>query len=309
MTDPCVLVTGASGFVGRALTAELLERNVGDVHSLSRGTLDIGSTHHRCDLMDREGTEALLGELRPTLLIHSAWYAEHGKFWSAEQNLDWIGASLDLMRAFHQSGGERFVGVGTCAEYGWGGNQKLVEGESALEPATLYGVAKDATRRVIQSYAETHGVEWAWARLFMMYGVGEPPARLTPSIVLPLLRGERATCSAGEQLRDFLHVKDVACGIVCLALSEASGPLNVASGEGLSVADFATELARATDHPELLDLGARPMRPGDPESIVADTTLLRVLGFEPSFDLCSGVQDVVNELRSNTRSGTHLLDS
>ncbi len=304
MTRRTVLITGASGFIGRAVSTELLGADGVALHTVSRGDLDLGSPdaehrHHRCDLFDEGGTKTLLEAVRPDVLIHCAWYAEHGKFWNAEENLDWVGATINLVRNFHVVGGKRFVGIGTCAEYDWTQTADLHETDSLLEPSTLYGMAKDATRRVVESFAEGVGMSWAWARLFMMYGPGESATRLFPSIALPLLSGENAQCSAGDQLRDFMHVEDLARALVCVALSDFVGPINVASGEATAVGDFASEVACATDSVGRLERGALPMREGDPPRIIADTTRLRSLGFEPQFDLKSGVARAVEQLRRN----------
>ena len=278
---------------------ELMRDATVRVHTVSRGELDLGAEHehHRRDLLDRQQSRALIQTLKPDVILHIAWYAEHGKFWNAAENLDWVGATLELVRALHAAGGTRFVGVGSCAEYAWGGDENLSEAASALEPSTLYGVAKDATRRVLESFAESTDLDWAWARLFLMYGGGEARTRLFPSIALPLLRGENAQSSAGDQLRDFLHVDDVARGIVLVALSDVKGPINVASGEGLSVGDFAAEVARATGSEARLERGALPMRAGEPPRIVADVRRLRALGFEPQDDLAAGVARALHDLR------------
>ncbi len=54
---------------------------------------------------------------RPTHLLHAAWIAKPGTFWTSEENLRWLGSSVELVRQFYASGGERVVGIGSCAEY------------------------------------------------------------------------------------------------------------------------------------------------------------------------------------------------
>lgn len=297
-----VLITGASGFVGRSVSSALLQHEGLELHTVSRGELALGAQHHLCDLLVPEQVETLLQQVRPELLIHTAWYAEHGKFWEAEENLDWVGATLGLLRALRNAGGKRFVGIGTCAEYAWGGTEDLRELSSPLAPGTLYGAAKDAARSVLENYARAFDLQWAWARLFLMYGPGEASTRLFPSIATPLLRGERASCSPGQQLRDFMHVEDVGRAIACVALSELSGPVNVASGSALCVADFATQIESTIAGSGTLERGAILMRPGDPQRVVADVSRLQALGFRPKYDLQSGVARAVAQLRTELSS-------
>ncbi len=103
--------------------------------------------------------------------------------------------------------------AGTCAEYEWGGPGPCVEGRTPLRPATLYGVAKDATRAVVEAAAGELGIAVAWGRIFFLYGPGEDERRLVASVARALARGERAATSAGTQRRDFMHVADVGAAL------------------------------------------------------------------------------------------------
>src|SRR5689334_899041 len=113
-----VLVTGASGFVGRPVLRYLQNQNF-KVHAVHRKAADCHDdvTVHQADLLQQGEAERLMEAVRPTHLLHLAWDVLPGQFWSARNNLDWVAASLHLYRAFARSGGERAVFTGTCAEY------------------------------------------------------------------------------------------------------------------------------------------------------------------------------------------------
>src|SRR5207247_5374504 len=132
----------------------------------------------------------------------------HRKFWSAPQNLEWIGASLRLVHLFHEVGGERAVIAGTCAEYDWAGDcrQPLTH----LRPHTLYGASKDALRRIVCAYARERDLSVAWARIFFVYGPHEQPGRLVAAAARSFVAGERFAAPDGRQRRDLLYVDDVA---------------------------------------------------------------------------------------------------
>src|SRR5688572_8900550 len=144
-----VLLTGATGFIGRHALAGLLRRGyeVHAVTSRSAGAADARVHWHHADLLDGVQQRILLDRVAPTHLVHLAWAVEHGAFWTSPQNLRWVGASLDLVRGFRDAGGTRVVMAGTCAEYSWG-SDTLSEATTPVVPATLYGVAKDALHRV-----------------------------------------------------------------------------------------------------------------------------------------------------------------
>lgn len=287
-----VLITGATGFVGAGALRPLVEAGH-EVHAVGRhrGPELPGVTWHEADLLC--GSQ-VVDDVRPELLMHLAWYAEHGKFWSSPENVRWVEASLALLRAFVEAGGRRAVTVGTCAEYEWSGEGDLNERRSPLRPATLYGVSKDALRRVGAAFASESSFELAWARLFFLYGPGEASTRLVPSVILPLLEGKRAETTIGSQVRDFMHVEDAARALVALAESDVTGPINIASGDGVPVAEVVDVIGALTERPDLLDRGARPMPAGEPPRIVADVGRLeREVGFKPGISLSAGLRSTV----------------
>jgi nucleoside-diphosphate-sugar epimerase len=292
-----VLVTGAGGFIGRPLT-EMLAREGEEVHALCpRGEHpEIPDVRwHRVDLADDDAVERLLDGLTPERLVHLAWCTEHGRFWRAPENLAWVQRSLGLVHRFVRCGGRRLVVLGTCAEYDWSSVAgPLGESTAALAPATLYGAAKDALRRVLEAYAEQEGFELAWGRLFFLYGPREAPGRLVASVIRSLLAGRTVAIGSGAQVRDFMHVEDVAGAVAALLDSSVVGAVNIASGTGVSVGEVVDRIAQRVGGPELVGHGALPGRPGEPRSLVADVGRLREeVGFRPRWELADGLADAV----------------
>lgn len=288
-----VLVTGASGFVGRQVLGPLVARGH-EVHAVDLRPGDVaGVVWHAVDLFDRPAMRALVSGIAAESCLHLAWDVGPG-FWESPTNADWVAASLDLLRAFHAAGGRRFVAAGTCAEYDWtDGRERLSEDMPRL-PATLYGVAKDALRRVIEGYARQTGLPWAWGMLFFAFGPHERPERLVPSVIHDLLAGRTARATAGTQVRDFLDVRDQGAAFAALLDSVVEGPVNIGSGEATAVADVVRRLGDLTGRPDLLRIGALPMRPDEPPRLVADVRRLRdEVGFRPQFALDDGLADAV----------------
>jgi nucleoside-diphosphate-sugar epimerase len=272
-----VLLTGASGFVGRAALAALQRRGA-HVLAVSRSRPEIDDTKfewHGVDLLDHAASANIVIATRPDAVLHLAWTVEHGTFWTASANLEWAAATLNLARAASHAGVKRFVGTGTCYEYDWPTNGDCKEQHTPLKPTMLYGTSKDATRRILEEFGQAQGLSVAWARLFFLYGPGEGAARLVPSVARALAAGQPAKCTSGTGLRDFMDVRDVGAGLAALALSSVTGAVNVASGEATSIADIARKLGLLADRPELVHIGALPNRPGEPPRIVADISRLR----------------------------------
>jgi nucleoside-diphosphate-sugar epimerase len=290
-----VLVTGGSGFIGRQALPILAAQDF-EVHAVTRGVApqeEQGVRWHRADLLDPAGRDALLDRIGPTHLLHLAWYAVPGQFWSAEENTVWATASEDLFSAFQQRGGQRLAGVGTCAEYQWG-PAPLVESSTPLTPATEYGRCKLRAFRSAMRLAAGSGVASVWARVFHLYGPHEHPDRLVPALIRALARGERFRCTSGDQLRDFLHVRDVADAIVAVLASDIQGAVNVGSGSPVRLRELIETTAGLVGRPDLVDYGALPPREGEPAELYPDVAILRdEVHWSPNIPLRKGLQETI----------------
>ena len=293
-----VLVTGATGFIGRQAIAPLRARGF-EVHAAShRGAPVEGATAHAADLLDAKAAARLVDAVRPTHLLHLAWYVEHGRFWTAPENESWVRASRALLEAFADRGGMRAVGAGTCAEYDWSEGW-CDEASTPLKPLTPYGRSKDAVRAQWEGLARSRELSVAWGRIFHLYGPGEHPDRLVASVIRALLRGEDARCTHGRQVRDFLHVADVAGAFAAVLDSGVEGAVNIGSGEGVTIAAVAGEIARQLGAPDRLRLGALPAPPGDPPVIRARVDRLNgEAGWRPRYHLAAGLADTIAWWRS-----------
>jgi nucleoside-diphosphate-sugar epimerase len=291
-----VLVTGATGFVGRHCIPTLTAAG-DEVHGVTSTRPEgehVGVTWHGVDLTQADAPVRLIAEVQPTHLLHLAWETTHGSFWSSSDNLAWLAASLGLFRAFAEHGGRRAVIAGTCAEYRWNG-ETCDEETTPTEPTTLYSATKHALHIATEVYARQTGVSLAWARVFFVYGPGEKSTRLVPSVVLPLLRGEPAACSHGRQVRDFLHVDDVASIFTTLLASDVEGSVNVGSGVPTTVAKMVEMIAEIIGRPDLIRFGAVAAPPGDPAFVVASVRrLTEELGWHPRHDLRSGLRQTID---------------
>jgi nucleoside-diphosphate-sugar epimerase len=301
-----VLVTGATGFVGRHALAALVSRGF-EVHAVSsKGPTDDSPAEvrwHVADLLDPVAGPEIVTEVAPTDLLHLAWYAEPGAFWRSPENLRWVAASLGLLRAFADAGGTRAVVAGTCAEYAWETETHCVEGTTSLEPATLYGSAKHGLRVVAEAYAAEAGISFAWGRIFFLFGPHEDPRRLAGSVARSVLSGERAETSHGEQLRDFLYAPDLADAFAALLASEVTGAVNVASGEPVEIREVVQAIGDAAGRPELLAIGARPANTSEPDVLTADVSRLRdEVGWTPPSTRDERVWDTVDWWRSTLGS-------
>ncbi len=295
-----MLVTGASGLVGRATLPVLLERGF-EVHAVSSSNSVGGESSvewHRADLLDEEATASVVSDVEPTDLLHLAWYTSPSTIYTSTENLRWVDASLHLLREFARGKGRRAAIAGTCAEYDWSA-ATCSEASTPLAPSTLYGACKHSLWLIASTMSELRGLGIGWGRLFSVYGPGEHPDRLVPSVAQALLTGSDARCTHGAQVRDFLYSGDAAGAFVALLESDVHGPVNIASGRGIPVRTLVSEIGAAVGRPDLIRFGEVPLREGEPSSLVADTGRLNHdVGWSPAVDLPTGIRQTVDWWRS-----------
>ncbi len=289
-----VILTGADGFIGRQAILPLLGRNY-EVHAVSNRepAEDLRFENviwHKTNLLDASEIEDLCRKIQATHLLHFAWYVEHGKFWNAPENEIWTAASIHLIENFNRFGGTRIVVSGSCAEYEWGKDEVLHETKTPLVPQNFYGECKVKLQKKL---AET-SQNYAWGRIFFLYGEHEAPKRLIASVINSLLKDEFADCSHGEQIRDFLYVRDIADAFAALLDSEVQSAVNIASGEARSIREIVLTAAEILEKIENLRFGVISSPENEPKSIVADTRRLREeVGWQANYTLTEALTETI----------------
>lgn len=295
-----VLLTGATGFIGRQCVPALLEAGY-EVHATSRRYCDeaaAGVKWHRLDFRNTDAVGALIKSVRPASLMHLAWFTKHIEAYTSHENIRWFEDSVKLFDNFARHGGRRVVVSGSCAEYEWS-TGVCDEATTPMAPKTLYGICKRATHQYIAASAAQSGLSYAWARLFYVYGPHDYNPRIIPTVIRSILAGTTAKCSAGTQMADFLHVHDVASALTTLLASKVQGPVNIASGKAVAIRDVAGRLSNLMNRPDLLDFGALPLRVNDPPKIEGTIHRLRgEVGWKPSMTLDEGLKHTIEWWKS-----------
>lgn len=294
-----VLVTGAAGFVGSQVARQLLASGDEVVALLRPGESTARLTDalprlvtRDIDLADSDSLRAMVAAERPAACVHTAWNAEPGRYLHSRENLRLVEASHRLAEALADHGCARLVGVGTNAEYDT--SYGYLSERTPTAPGYLYSACKLGLSHSLAQLGLLTGMQVAWARLFYLYGPWEDPRRLVSSVARALLEGHEAPCSEGSQVRDFLHVADVAGALVAVLRSGLTGPVNVGSGEPVTVREVVTRLGAIVGRPELLRPGALAVKPGEPPFVCADNRRLREgTGWSPTFTLDAGLADTV----------------
>lgn len=288
-----VLVTGGTGFLGSALVRRLV-RAKERVLLLTRPGADTARlapvldkiTLLPCELGDVATWEPAVARFAPERVFHLAWYAEPGKYLTdVAQNLEHVGLGAIFVERVLKLRPRHFVVTGTCFEYDTAAGF-LREDATEEKPTYIYSACKLALKTLALQLAKDSGTPLVWARIFYLYGPYEDHRRLVPMVVSALRQGKPMQLrSHGNQIRDYLHVHDVASGIDAAAGLGQPGVVNIASGQPVSVREFTTRIAVTLGRPDLLAFAGPETPLHEPPFVCGDSSRLRSLGWKPTITL------------------------
>jgi nucleoside-diphosphate-sugar epimerase len=299
-----ILVTGATGFIGSHIARRLVHEGH-EVFVLTReessleAIADVVSELRvvQGDLRDVRELEPQLARMAPEICVHAAWYAVPGSYLDAEENVRLVGATAELASLLARVGCRRFVGIGSCFEYDT--TAGILSERTPTHPTNLYAASKLATFLLTKQLGARAGMEVAWARLFYQYGPFEDDRRLVPAVIQALLRAEEVRLTSGNQVRDFLHVRDVAAAVSAVSHSTVTGAVNVGSAEAITVRALVEMIASTLSRPDLLVFGALPERLGDPPVVCADNRrLVEECGWHQATPHAEGLLETIEWWRS-----------
>lgn len=274
-----VLLTGASGFVGRQVLKALLNEgrlvrvvtrpeSVTKLERPNEIEQIIISSNLFCETPDW-WSKTCSGV---DTIVHAAWYAEPGKYLVSPKNLDCLSGTITLAQGAISANVRRFIGIGSCFEYDL--SMCDLSTETPLNPTSPYAAAKAAAYFSLSQAFIAVGMEFGWCRLFYLYGEGEDARRFVPYLRAQLEKGEPAHLTGGKQIRDFMDVQDAGFAIAHAAISSCQGAINICSGQPISIRRLAEQIANEYGRSDLLKFGTRADNQVDPPRVVGVPTSL-----------------------------------
>jgi len=237
-----ILITGATGFIGRHLVKKLFDEN----HRLivvTRNRLNIEKFEWRDKVTILEidlhfNYERILNNIElPDLVIHLAWsnLPNYNKIFHVSENLP---ADIKFLSYLAYNGIKRFIVTGTCYEYGLQEGCLLEDLDTA--PITTYGFAKDTLRRYLEILSKETGLIIQWLRLFYIYGDGQNSNSIIGQLEFAIKNNQKEfNMTNGNQIRDYLPISEVVRRIQFLLLNpQINGVINCCSGVPISIYDF-----------------------------------------------------------------------
>jgi len=282
-----ILVTGGAGYVGSVVTRLLLDRGhevavLDNLEAGHRKAIDPRAAFLEGDLRrtdDASDVVEIVTGLRPEAVVHMAAYALVGESvlnpWMYLNNN--VGGGVNLLHAMWVSGCRRIVFSSSCATYGNPDFLPITEAHRQA-PVSPYGESKlmfERMLRVMSGEIRSTSLRYfnacgAWE------GLGEdhdPETHLVPNACKAVLgQGEPLVVHGdGSQVRDYVHVRDIAQAHVLALEQDVAGEMNLGTGIGHSVSEVVAAVSAAAGREVPLRFG--PPRPGDPSRLVADPRL------------------------------------
>ncbi len=236
-----VLITGSGGFLGRYLTPLLAAHDVLCLVRSTEGNNTSAVRQVAGDLTTDGPWQQAVEEFAPEWCFHLAW--DGLPDYSLERCRANLDANVGLIQTLARAGVRRVVVAGTCWEYGrTHGPQRE---DATPVDCGVFAATKHAVRAMLDAVARECGFDYRWARVFFAYGAGQRGSSLIPHLRDSLTSGTPPAVREPAALQDFIHVADVARGLLALAQCDAaSGVYNLGSGEATSVGAVANLVAR-----------------------------------------------------------------
>ncbi len=311
-----ILVSGASGFIGAHLTWRLIQEGA-QVFALTEknqlGNLPIFLKEQlkkvnifQVDLKDYPQLKSIAEKVRPQKVYHLAAFVNLERTFSNVQRCieTNIKGTVNLLQAFERVGCEVFIHSGTCEVYGNG--PIPFREEQPIYPISPYAISKACGEFFCQMYQQLYQYPVVMLRLSTVYGPGQNPERLIPSVILSCLRKEKIEVSSGKQKRDFTYVKDMVDGFIRASTTErAIGQIiNLGDKKGCSIESIVNRIVRKIDPSLRPVFGARKERPFEARNwCSSNDRAWELLDWKPRISLDEGLERTIRYYREVSRWG------
>jgi UDP-glucose 4-epimerase len=294
------LVTGGAGFLGTALSNQLIHdghqvRVIDDLSAGDSARLDERVLFTRGDVADRPKLWTLLQDVDCVYHLAARVLVSQSILYPREYNETNVGGTVSVMEAMRDAGVRRVVLASSGAVYGEQAHQPVREDQSP-NPQSPYAVSKLSAEYYVRTIGALWGIETVVLRIFNAYGPGQNLPPFNPPVVPRFLHqalrgGSLVIFGGGGQTRDFVYVDDVVDALV--AASSATDVdrriINVGSGHATSINELASLVAKATG--QKIELLHSPAESGGVSRLRADvSTARKLLSYDPQVSLDQGLR-------------------
>ena len=295
-----VIISGATGAIGTALTSLCLSRGMNililtraDSKRNNRIPDDPRVKVKVCDYRDLDSVENDTG-ITWDCLFHFAWAGPAGPGRNdMPLQTGNIRMSLSAVNLAKRFGCKKFVGAGSQAEYGRHNNK--LRPDTPAFPEMGYGYAKLCAGRMTRDHAHQIGIEHNWLRILSVYGPNDGESSMINQAISLLEKGESPELTKGEQIWDYVYSKDAAKAFLCVGEKGIDGKTYVlGSGQERPLAEYMKTLRDIISPNTELKLGARPYGDKQIMYLAADSSeLINDTGYVADYTFEQGIKDML----------------
>lgn len=285
-----VLIVGGTGFIGEEVLKLIKNQNI-EVYAIKNKKnfrdQDNNINWIKCNIFNDMELKKVFQKVQPQYLLNLAWKTS-SDYWTANYNFDFLKAGLSLLQYFKLNGGKRAVFAGTCAEYK--SKSTPLREEDLTESETTYAKCKNCLREIAEYYSLQNDISFAWGRIFYAFGRNERETSLTSYLINNLSKNREAIINNGNAIRDYVYVKDVAEAFIKLLFSDVTGSVNICSGKGIVLKNYAKMIAQKLNKAQYLVCQEN----NEFSVVVGDNAkLLNEVGYKFRYDLSLALNDMI----------------
>lgn len=294
-----VLVTGGNGFLASHLIPALLELGA-QVVSFDMSTDESRSNiqSFAIDLNDQESLSDFISEIQPDIVYHLAASLNRTRDFTVVNEVlkTNLNGTNNLLNALSATAYQKFIFVSTSEVYGGDMVKAPFKENSDFVPASPYSLSKYCAEKAVQTFSEIYGKSFTVLRLFNFFGKGMGQQFFLSQLIETLKNNKEFNMTKGEQIRDFLYIKDVVQAMLMVNSEKANKKVfNVCSGQGKSIKEIALDIKNEVHSESKINFGALEYRDNEVWNMVGDNTLLRTtLGWEPKFTFKEGLKEYLS---------------
>lgn len=288
-----ILLTGATGLIGKELIKPLLENGY-EIFAISKKPMQNTKniTWLSGDLFDTQFIKYCCEKTQADILVHLAWKVTKD-YANSNENFSFLASSINLLQEFQAHGGKQVFISGSFSEYD--DSKPFLTENTPLNPhSMLYTFCKNKLYEIAQEFCKKNAIIFCYGRIFNVFGHNEDDNRLTKYILNCLSQDQEAIIKSGPLQKDYLYSREVALAIVHIINKQYAGTINICSGKPVTIKELALKFAQKYNKEHLLkfinNFGNQP------QIVYGDNTVLcSKLGYQYSYTLDQAVQEVFEE--------------
>jgi nucleoside-diphosphate-sugar epimerase len=242
-----IFISGSSGIIGKQLTKQLyLTYPNAIIYEICRKNENNNPYCIELDLLNTISVkiDALFNKYKPVLFFHLAWCTNHSDYLISDENIKWEQITINLINSFYNSGGQKFIGIGSSIEYDWKYPSPFNELNSNLNGNSwTYGKSKI---NIFNYLTNIPNISFQWDRVFFVFGPGQSKNRLIPLIINNAINNSEPLSINMKLGRDYISTFEIAKQISMMSTTSYSGSLNICSGKSMLLGDLVSKIETIT---------------------------------------------------------------